>query len=78
MYAMMADNEVAQVDGHTTGPAVNEWTMFPTGADTVTLDSYMRKSTTSNYFCWTAPGEVYAWSDDARLAGTPGECSPEP
>ena len=83
-YAMMAENRLSLVDGHTTGPAVNEWSSQPTGAGAASLYSYLKKysylekSTTTFYYCWTAEGDVYPRSNDSSLAGTPGECPPPP
>ena len=74
---LMVENALYLVDEHTTGPAVNEWSSEPTGAGGASLDSYL-KSPTKNYYCWTAEGDVYPWSDDIYIARTPGECSPKP
>ena len=72
---MMADRNLTTVDGHTSGPAVNEWTGFPTGTGVVALDLYMKKSTSMFYYCWDARGEVYPRSDDPDVAKKPRECS---
>jgi hypothetical protein len=84
MQVMMVGQNVTRVDAHTTGPAVNDWTVFPTGPGTIVLSDYsdysdyMERNTTEFYFCWTAEGEVYPWSDDPVIASTPGECQPPP
>jgi len=70
MNVMMVDRSLTSVDGHTSGPAVNEWTG--------TLDIYLGKSTTKYYYCWDARGEVYALSEAPDVAENPGECRQKP
>ena len=75
MYAMMVDTNLTAVDEHTTGPAVNDWTRFPTGTGVVPLGNiYLRDATSINYYCWDARGEVYPRSNNPDVAKKPGEC----
>ena len=75
MVAMMVDRNLTTVDEHTTGPAVNDWTLFPTGTGVVPLGNvYADLATSTYYYCWDARGEVYPRSDDPDVAKMPGEC----
>ena len=79
MDIMMTDRNLTTVDEHATGPAVNDWTSFPTGTGAVTLaNTYVDLTTSKHYYCWDARGEVYPRSVDSDVAKMPGECSPEP
>lgn len=79
MYAMMVDRNLAAVDEHTTGPAVNDWTRFPTGTGVIPLGSiYLRDATSILYYCWDGRGEVYPRSDDPVEAKMPEECPGKP
>ena len=78
MNAMMADNGLTAIDGHTIGQAVNEWTGFPTGPGAASLDIYMKKPTTNFYYCWDRNGNLYPRSADPDDAEKPGECPQEP
>lgn len=78
MYTMMADQNITRVDPHTSGPAVNDWTGFPTGPGTAGLSDYLKGNTTTYYYCWTAEGEVFPLSEDTDTASKPGECYPPP
>ena len=83
MYAMLSDNNLTQIDEHTSGPAVNDWTAFPTGLGTVGLRNYMETAETHYYYCWDANGEVWGRNDPGENPTTvsakqPGECSPLP
>ena len=79
MDTMMVDRNLTTVDEHTTGPAVNDWTAFPTGDGVVTLGNiYMRMTVSTYYYCWDARGQVYPLSDDPEVAKEPGACSQEP
>ena len=74
MNAMMADNNLTTVNGHTSGVAVNEWSGFPTGTGVVALDAYTKKTTTAFYYCWDASGGIYPRSADPDVANKPGGC----
>lgn len=75
MDSMMVDRNLNTVDAHTTGPAVNGWTGFPTGAGAVPLGNvYIDLAKSNFYYCWDADGEVYPRSSDPEIAKTPGEC----
>ena len=79
MDSMMADRNLTTVDAHTTGPAVNDWTRFPTGAGAVPLGNiYVDLAKSRYYYCWDAGGEVYPRSNDPEDAKTPGECPKKP
>ena len=76
---MMAVRSLTTVDEHTTGPAVNDWTLFPTGTGIVPLgNTYLRLTVSTYYYCWDARGEVYPRSDDPDVAKKPGECPRKP
>ena len=81
MNAMMADRNITTVDAKTTLAGVNTWTAQPTGgAKVAVLSGYLKKNTTTYFYCWEANGEVYAQNAAALAAGTaitaedPGTC----
>ena len=75
METMMVDRNLTTVDEHTTGPAVNDWTAFPTGTGVIPLGNvYVDLARSTYYYCWDAHGEVYPRSDDQDVAEKPGEC----
>ena len=79
METMMADRNLTTVDERTTGPAVNDWTAFPTGAGVVPLGNvYVDLAKSIYYYCWNSLGEVYPRSGDADVAKEPGECPGKP
>ena len=79
LVIMMVDRSINAVDEHTTGPAVNDWSLFPTGTGVVPLgNTYLRLTVSTYYYCWDARGEVYPRSDDPDVAEMPGECPQEP
>ena len=78
MSMMMADMNLTQGDPRTSGPAVNDWTGFPTGPGTASLIDYLKGDTSTYYYCWTAEGEVFPLGDDPDTASKPGECYPPP
>lgn len=79
METMMVDRNLTTVDERTTGPAVNDWTAFPTGAGVVPLGNvYVDLAKSIYYYCWNSLGEVYPRSGDADLAKEPGECPGKP
>ena len=71
MNAMMADTNITVVDENTSGPGIASWTAFPQGGNSETLDGYLKKSTTTYFYCWEANGEVYAQNAAANAPGTP-------
>ena len=75
-HAMMAEQAITRIDRHTTGKAVNEWSVNPTGAGVATLAEYLKQADSMYYYCWTTEGNIYPWSDVSRMAKTPGPCSP--
>ena len=75
MATMMVDRNLTAVDEHATGPAVNDWTRFPTGTGVVPLGNiYVNMTISKFYYCWDARGETYPRSDDPDVAKKPGEC----
>ena len=70
MNAMMADQNITTVDVHTSGAGINSWTALPTGTNSAFLSGYLKKSTTTYYYCWEADGDVYAQNTAAGVAGT--------
>ena len=83
MDLMMVDQDLTRVDARTSGPAVNDWTAFPTGAGTVVLSEYLESTYLEGnisefYFCWNAEGEVYPRNDNPAIASKPGECYSPP
>ncbi len=79
MDSMMVYRNLTTVDAHTTGPAVNDWTAFPTGTGVVPLvNVYVDLTTSTYYYCWDARGEVYPRSDDPDVAKEAGACPQEP
>jgi len=83
MYSMLVDNNLTQVDEHTIGPAINDWSAFPTGLGAVALRNYLRTDITIYYYCWDAQGGVWPRNDTGKrptrkTAEKAGECSPLP
>ena len=78
MDMMMVEHNLARVDANISGPAVNDWTGFPTGPGTVSLRDYLQKPTSEYYYCWTGVGEVFPRSDDDDIGREPGTCPPPP
>ena len=70
MNAMMADQNITTVDPKTSLAGVNTWTAVPTGTNSAFLSGYLKKSTTTYFYCWEADGEVYAQNAAANAAGT--------
>ena len=71
MNAMMAEQNITTVDPKMTLAGVNTWTLLPTGGNSETLDGYLKKTTTTYFYCWEANGEVYAQNAAANAPGTP-------
>ena len=75
MDIMMAERNLTAVDEHATGPAVNDWTRFPTGTGVVPLGNiYVNMTISKFYYCWDARGVTYPRSEDRDVAKKPGEC----
>ena len=70
MNAMMADQNIVTVDAKTTLAGVNSWTAVPTGTNSAFLSGYLKKSTTTFFYCWAANGDVYAQNAAANAQGT--------
>ena len=59
MDSMVADNNISAVTANGSGTASrNDWTSYPTGAGTVTLDGYLRVTSTEFYYCWDTKGKI--------------------
>jgi len=70
MNAMMAEQNVTTVDVKTSGAGINTFTAQPTGTNSAFLSGYLKKNTTTYFYCWEANGEVYAQNAAANVAGT--------
>ena len=70
MNAMMADVNITTVDAKTSGAGINTWTGVPTGTNASVLSGYLKKGTTTYFYCWEANGEVYAQNAAANALGT--------
>ena len=59
MSAMMADLNLTTVDANT-GATVGVKTFTGKPSATNDLSGYLKKATTTYFYCWTATGDVYA------------------
>ncbi len=71
MNAMMADTNITLVTAKTSGSGIKTWTAQPPVlGNSAFLSGYLKKSTTTYFYCWEANGEVYAQNAAANALGT--------
>lgn len=84
MSAMMAEKDITTVTAVINPAAAsNSWAALPAGTGAVALygaagAQYLKKSTTSYFYCWTASGEVYSRDADPELSDDAGSCRTPP
>ncbi|MCH7712108.1 MAG: type II secretion system protein [Chloroflexi bacterium] len=84
MAAMMAEQDITTVTAVINpAAATNTWTALPAGTGAAVLfggagAQFLKKGTTSYYYCWTASGEVYSRDAAPEAADDAGACRTPP